>query len=93
RAEGLGSSYTAHVPRLGVAAGATLVAVGAVGAGPATTVGLVAAGVAAVGVATLARRAFGGTTGDVLGAVEQVGELAVLAAAARLVAEHGWGWG
>jgi len=29
----------------------------------------------------------------VLGAIEQVGEMAVLSAAARLVAEHGWQWG
>lgn len=93
RADGLGSSYSAHVPRSGVAAGAGLVAVAAMAGGPAATVGLVAAGVGAVAVAGLARRAFGGTTGDVLGATEQVGELAVLVAAARLVAEHGWSWG
>ncbi len=92
RADGLGSSYTDSVPRPAVLAVAGLVAVGAVAAGPGPAVGLVAAGIGACGVAALARRAFGGTTGDVLGAVEQVGELAVLIAISRLVTEHGWGW-
>ena len=44
-------------------------------------------------VVVFAKRSFGGTTGDVLGAVEQVGELAMLTTAARLVAEYGWQWG
>ena len=48
--------------------------------------------VATLGLIAVARRAFGGTTGDVLGAVEQIGEMAVLTAAARLVADHGWQW-
>lgn len=90
---GLGSSYAAHVPRVEVIVLGLAVAGVAVVSGPAGSVGLVAAAVGAGGVAILARRAFGGTTGDVLGAVEQVGEMAVLVAAARLVAEHGWAWG
>lgn len=93
RAEGLGSSYTAHVPRVGVVVGAVLIALAAMAGGPTATVGLLAAAIGAAGVAMLARRAFGGTTGDVLGAAEQVGELAVLVTATRLVAEHGWAWG
>ena len=47
---------------------------------------------AAVAVCLIAYRAFGGTTGDVLGAIEQVGEMAVLVSAASLVATHGWFW-
>ena len=30
--------------------------------------------------------------GDVLGVVEQVGEMAVLVSAASLAAAHGWSW-
>ena len=47
---------------------------------------------AAVAVGVVALRAFGGTTGDVLGAIEQVGEMAVLVSAASLVTTHGWFW-
>jgi adenosylcobinamide-GDP ribazoletransferase len=61
--------------------------------GPAGVVGYLLALTGAGLLVVLARRAYGGTTGDVLGAVEQVGEMAVLSAAARLVAEHGWQWG
>lgn len=90
---GLGQTYTQHLPRAAVlAAGLIVFGCGAVG-GPAALSGYVAAAVGAVLVLVLARRAYGGTTGDVLGAIEQVGEAAVLTAAARLVAEHGWSWG
>ncbi len=92
RAEGLATRYPDEVPKAAVLGVAALVSLGALGAGLGSAVGLVAAAVGAVGVAALARRAFGGTTGDVLGAVEQVGELAVLVAISRLVAEYGWGW-
>lgn len=90
---GLGQSYTAHLPRAAVWAIGAIVAGCSVVGGPAGVVGYgVALGGAAL-LVVLARRAYGGTTGDVLGAVEQVGEMAVLSAAARLVAEHGWAWG
>lgn len=92
-ATGLGHSYTANVPRGPVVGVGLATAAVALALGPASSVGLVAAAVGAAGVAALARRAFGGITGDVLGAVEQVGELAVLVAAARLVADNGWTWG
>jgi len=92
RADGLGTSYTDAVPKAAVLAVAGLVVCGAVGGGPASTVGLIAAAVGASAVAVLAKRAFGGTTGDVLGAVEQIGELGVLIAISRLVIEQGWGW-
>ncbi len=90
---GLGSGYTATVPRSAVVAVAAVVTALALAGGPAPTAGLVTAAVGAAAVAIVAHRAFGGTTGDVLGAAEQVGEMAVLVAAARLVADHGWSWG
>ena len=91
--DGLGESYTAHLPRAAVGAVAVLAAAGAVTLGPTGTVSLAAAAITAGLVAVVARRRFGGTTGDVLGAVEQVGEMAVLVSVARLVADHGWAWG
>lgn len=91
--DGLGQEYTRHLPVPAVLAiGAVVAGCGVVG-GPAGSVGYAAALGAAVLVARFARRAFGGTTGDVLGAVEQLGEIAVLTAAAALVTEHGWQWG
>ena len=91
--EGLGQSHTAHVPRTAAGAVAVLAAGAAVALGPTGTVSLVATAVGAGLVAAVARRKFGGTTGDVLGAVEQAGETAVLVSVARLVADHGWAWG
>jgi adenosylcobinamide-GDP ribazoletransferase len=49
-------------------------------------VAILLAAVATYGLARLARRQIGGYTGDVLGAIEQVCEIAVLAAAAALAA-------
>lgn len=92
-ASGLGQSYTRHLPRAAVLAIGVIVAGCAVVGGPAAIVGYGVALAGACLVVLLARRAYGGTTGDVLGAVEQVGEMAVLSAAARLVADHGWAWG
>lgn len=90
---GLGQGYTAHLPRAAVAAmGVIVLGAGAVG-GPAAFVGYCGALLGAGLIVLLARRAFGGTTGDVLGAIEQVGEMAVLLAASRLAAEYGWAWG
>ncbi|MEM8706403.1 MAG: adenosylcobinamide-GDP ribazoletransferase [Actinomycetota bacterium] len=92
-ATGLGQSYTAYLPKPAVwAIGAVIAGCSIVG-GPGGVVGYLVALLGAVLLVVLARRAYGGTTGDVLGAVEQVGEMAVLSAAARLVAEHGWNWG
>jgi adenosylcobinamide-GDP ribazoletransferase len=63
---------------LGLGAAAALV-----GAGPlAAIAGLIVAGAAAWGVARLARRLLGGQTGDVLGATQQLAELAFLSAVA-----------
>ena len=92
-ATGLGQSYTAHLPKREVLAIGAVVAGCSVVGGPAGVVGYVIALAGAALLVVLARRAYGGTTGDVLGAVEQIGEMAVLSAAARLVVEHGWQWG
>ncbi|MEM9520271.1 MAG: adenosylcobinamide-GDP ribazoletransferase [Actinomycetota bacterium] len=91
-ATGLGQSYTAHLPKSAVLAIGAIVTGCSVVGGPAGVVGYGIAAAGAVGLVLLARRAYGGTTGDVLGAVEQVGEMAVLTAAARLVADYGWNW-
>ncbi|HZT52563.1 MAG TPA: adenosylcobinamide-GDP ribazoletransferase, partial [Stellaceae bacterium] len=62
---------------LGIAAGLALVCLG-IGGGIAA---LIAAALVMAGIAALARRQIGGQTGDVLGAIEQGGETAVLLAA------------
>jgi adenosylcobinamide-GDP ribazoletransferase len=87
RSDGLGAS--AGVPELGevlwsagIAAVIALAALGLVaGIGA-----LVFAAAAMAGMAALARRQIGGHTGDVLGAIEQKGETAMLLAAAA------WAW-
>ena len=89
---GLGHSYTAHLPRARtiVAVTASSAVAGGLGIPGAASLAAAVAGAALVGV--VAHRAFGGTTGDVLGATEQVAELAVLVSAAALAADHGWSW-
>ncbi len=54
------------------------------GVGPGLAAGL-AAGLAGLAGFRLARARIGGYTGDVLGAIEQLGEIAVLLAAAALL--------
>jgi adenosylcobinamide-GDP ribazoletransferase len=82
RADGLGA--TAGVPDASVAALAAVLGVMlcAAGLGVATPVAVVAALAAGGAVVVVARRALGGYTGDVLGAVQQAAEAAVLIAAA-----------
>ncbi len=89
---GLGHSYTAHMPRAWTAAVvAVSSAIGAsLGLTGAVSLAAAAAGAALAGV--VAHRAFGGITGDVLGATEQFAEMAVLLSAAALAANHGWSW-
>ena len=89
---GLGHSYTAHLPRAGTTVAVVVSSAAAAGLGPVSAVAALAAAAGAAAVGLIAWRAFGGTTGDVLGAVEQVGEMAVLVAAAALVGAHGWSW-
>lgn len=91
--EGLGQSYTAHLPKSRVFAMGVFIAACSVACGPAGLTGYMIALAGAGLVVIFAKRSFGGTTGDVLGAVEQIGEMAMLTTAARLVAEHGWQWG
>ena len=89
---GLGHSYTAHLPRAWTAVAVIVSFVVAVGLGLVGAVSLAAAIVAVAAVGLVARRAFGGITGDVLGAAEQLAEMAVLMTAASLASSHGWSW-
>jgi adenosylcobinamide-GDP ribazoletransferase len=91
--EGLGADYTRGlkaVPTAMGVAGSLVIALLATGWWAAPLA--VAAGVGAAGVALLARRAFGGVSGDLLGAVEQVGEILVLIVVTGLAARHQVWW-
>jgi adenosylcobinamide-GDP ribazoletransferase len=57
-------------------------------AGPLT----LAAVVGALAVGILALRSFGGVTGDILGAIEQVAELLVLVVVSGLASRHAVWW-
>ena len=89
---GLGHSYTAHRPRAWTVAAIVITSAAAASLGPPGAVSLATAASGAVLVGLIAWRAFGGVTGDVLGATEQVAEMAVLVSAAALVSAHGWSW-
>jgi adenosylcobinamide-GDP ribazoletransferase len=94
RPDGLGAEFARSVPpRRAVAAGVVAVALGALATGWWAGPLAAAAALAAVAVALLARRAFGGITGDVLGAVEQVAECLVLVTVSGLAARHTIWWG
>ena len=88
---GLGASYVRALSRpralVGAAAG-LLVAVALVGV--AALWAAAAAGLAAALLGRLATRRLGGVTGDVLGAVQQAGEVLVLLAAVAAVATGRW---
>ena len=89
---GLGHSYTAHRPQVWTAVAVVISSAIAASLGLPGAVSLAAAAAGAVLVGVVAWRAIGGTTGDVLGAIEQVAEMAVLVSAASLAATHGWSW-
>ena len=89
---GLGHSYTAHLPRAQTALAAIVTSAVAASLGLPGAVSLATAAVATVLVGLIAWRAFGGTTGDVLGAAEQAAEMAVLVSAAALASTYGWSW-
>jgi adenosylcobinamide-GDP ribazoletransferase len=90
---GLGAETAAATDRwrtaCGIAAGA---AVAAVAAGWWVFPIAASAVAAAAVVVTIALRQLGGITGDVLGAVEQVGECAALVVVSGLAAHHGVWW-
>ena len=90
RSVGLGATYAADLPRSRVSVVVVLVFGIAALTGLAGLVATTAV-LAVVGlVAVLARRRFGGLTGDVLGATEQLGELAVLVALSQLSDAPAW---
>jgi len=83
RVDGLGATAGRPNPPIATAAAAIglLLALLALGIGRGLFASVLA-GIAAVAVAQLARRRLGGYTGDVLGAVQQVGEIVMLLCAA-----------
>jgi adenosylcobinamide-GDP ribazoletransferase len=83
RTDGLGAEAGRPRPALALAATAIAVAIGLAALGPvhgAVALGLAGAAVFAAGM--LARRQVGGCTGDILGALQQIGEIVILLAAA-----------
>ena len=91
--EGLGADYTRTLSGrraiIGVV-GAAVFATIATGWWAAPSI--VAAGLGAWAVAAVAHRAFGGVSGDILGAVEQVSECAVLIVVSGLALRHSIWW-
>ena len=86
-ATGLGSSYAGLAPRWrGWVACAVGVAIASICLGPAGLVAAALAGLAAVALARSAARALGGVSGDVLGAIEQIGEIVTLLVAVAAIA-------
>jgi adenosylcobinamide-GDP ribazoletransferase len=82
RSDGLGAGAGCPDITVAAVAAASGLVFAFAGLGGAAPVAVAAAGLAASGVAALARRALGGYTGDVLGAVQQAAEIAILAAVA-----------
>jgi adenosylcobinamide-GDP ribazoletransferase len=82
RADGLGAD--AGLPHAGIAATALVLGavIAAASTGPGATPAIVAALVGAGLLAWLARRCFGGFTGDILGAAQQAAEIAIFIALA-----------
>jgi adenosylcobinamide-GDP ribazoletransferase len=87
---GLGSSYAALAPRWrGVVAVIVGTVIATVCIGIGGPIGLVIAGVAALMLVRWARRALGGVSGDVLGAIEQLGELSTLLVTVAIIGRGG----
>ena len=86
-ASGLGSAYAGLAPRWrGWTACAVGIAVATICLGAAGFIAAIGAGLAAVGLARWATRVLGGVSGDVLGAIEQIGEILTLLIAVAAVA-------
>ena len=93
RPEGLGADYARSVgARRALGAAALSVAFTTLATGWWAVPLAAAAAVGAAVVVWLARRAIGGVTGDVLGAVEQVAECAVLVVVTGLATRHDLWW-
>ena len=88
---GLGASYALALSRRRALAGAAAgLAVALALLGVAGLWAAAAAGLAAVALGRLAVRRIGGLTGDVLGAVQQLGEIATLLVAVAVTGAAGW---
>lgn len=90
---GLGADFTrALSTRRAVLGVIAAVAIAALSVGWWVGPFVIAAACGALAVAFVARRAFGGVSGDILGAVEQVGECLVLVVATGLALRHPLWW-
>jgi adenosylcobinamide-GDP ribazoletransferase len=93
RPDGLGAEYARSVGTGRAAvAGIVAVAIGVLATGWWIGPLALAATAAAIVVAAVARRALGGITGDILGAIEQVAECLVLVTVAGLARRHAVWW-
>jgi adenosylcobinamide-GDP ribazoletransferase len=91
--EGLGADYARALSTRRAAIGVTTaIALSAFAVGWWVLPLALAAGVGAVVVALIANRAFGGVSGDILGAVEQVAECLVLVVVSGLALRHSIWW-
>jgi adenosylcobinamide-GDP ribazoletransferase len=91
--DGLGADYTRTLPRSSAIIGVlAALAITAVATGWWVLPLATAAGIGAALVTRTARRAFGGISGDILGAVEQVGECLVLIVVTGLALRHQLWW-
>lgn len=82
RADGLGAGAGCPDITIAAIAGVLGVAIAFLGLGATTLAAVAAAGLAVAAGVMLSRRAFGGYTGDILGAHQQLAEIAILLAAA-----------
>jgi adenosylcobinamide-GDP ribazoletransferase len=91
--DGLGADYTRTLSRSSVVVGVlAALAITTVATGWWVAPLALAAGVGAALVTWVAKRAFGGISGDILGAVEQVGECLVLIVVTGLALRHQLWW-
>lgn len=91
RTDGL-AARAADLPRVAVNVSIIVALGGALVLGRPTAEAVPACLVISAIVVTVARRQFGGITGDVLGAVEQLAEIATLVIISEAVGESGWLW-